>query len=241
MGRDYEHELTKRVAFIRTTIENAGANGVVYGNSGGKDSALVGILCRLACKNTLGVMMPCQSKRNFHEDMRDGAQVSRQFDIPTMTVDLSEVKASLCAQTGAQVTLTPMAQANIGPRLRMAALYAIAQSKHYLVAGTGNRSEAYMGYFTKWGDGAHDFNPISDLTVTEVYEFLRFLKAPESILTKAPSAGLFDGQTDEQELGISYAQIDAYLLYGQGEPQIIAKIEEKHQRSEHKRKLPLRP
>ena len=71
--------------------------------------------------------------------------------------------------------------------------------------------------------------------------FCVFLKAPESILTKAPSAGLFDGQTDEQELGISYAQIDAYLLYGQGEPQIIAKIEEMHQRSEHKRKLPLHP
>lgn len=238
MSRNYEQELKQRITFIRQTVESAGAEGIVYGNSGGKDSTLVGILCRKACDNVLGVMMPCQSKRNFHEDMFDGAQVARQFDIPTMTVDLSKVKTSLCAQAGAQVKLSPMALVNIAPRLRMITLYAIAQSKNYLVAGTGNRSEAYVGYFTKWGDGAHDFNPISDLTVTEIYEFLRFLDAPESILTKAPSAGLFDGQTDEQELGISYAQIDTYLINGEGEPQVIAKIEELHRKSGHKRQLP---
>ncbi len=87
--------------------------------------------------------------------------------------------------------------------------------KGRIVAGTGNASEAYVGYFTKWGDGAHDFNPIADLTVTEVYEFLEYLHAPRSVIEKAPSAGLFEGQTDEAEMGITYAAIDAYLSGGE--------------------------
>ncbi len=95
-----------------------------------------------------------------------------------------------------------------------ATLYAVAASENRLVAITGDRSEAYVGYFTKWGDGAHDFNPIADLTVTEVYEFLRFLNAPDCILRKPPSAALFDGQTDEGEMGISYAELDAFLAGG---------------------------
>ena len=125
--------------------------------------------------------------------MEDGRKVAEQFDIPTITVDLTMGKEFFCSQVGGQVQLSDMAKANIAPRMRMITLYAIAQSKNYLVAGTGNRSEAYVGYFTKWGDGGHDFNPIADLTVTEIYEFLRFLHAPENIITKAPAAGLFEG------------------------------------------------
>ena len=92
-----------------------------------------------------------------------------------------------------------------------------------------------MGYFTKWGDGAYDFNPIADLTVTEIYEFLRYLHAPKAILEKAPSAGLFEGQTDEQEMGVTYAAIDRYLLTGEASEQDRAVIERFHARSEHKR------
>ena len=117
----------------------------------------------------------------------------------------------------------------------MLTLYAVAASENRLVAGTGNRSEAYVGYFTKWGDGAHDFNPISDLTVTEIYEFLRWLNAPVCIIEKAPSAGLFDGQTDEQEMGITYSELDAYLFgeaVSDAAKQIIQRM---HDKSEHKR------
>ena len=130
-----------------------------------------------------------------------------------------------------------MAYANINPRLRMTTLYAYAYKHGYLVAGTGNRSEAMMGYFTKWGDGAYDFNPISDLTVTEVYELLRYLKAPSEIIDKAPSAGLYEGQTDEQEMGISYAEIDDYLLYQKGSPSAVEKIEKTILRTAHKRNV----
>lgn len=170
--------------------------------------------------------------------MEDGRKVAEQFDIPTITVDLTEGKEFFCSQVGGKVALSDAAKANIAPRMRMITLYAIAQSKNYLVAGTGNRSEAYVGYFTKWGDGGHDFNPIADLTVKEVYEFLRFLNAPENIITKAPSAGLFEGQTDEKEMGITYEQIDHYLLEGEGEPEAISKIEAMHQKSQHKRQPP---
>ncbi|HOQ24870.1 MAG TPA: NAD(+) synthase [Bacillota bacterium] len=94
-----------------------------------------------------------------------------------------------------------------------------------------------MGYYTKWGDGAYDFNPIADLTVTEIYEFLRYLKAPESVITKAPSAALFDGQTDEGELGISYQKIDEFLLTGKVSEEDRAIIARYHQVSGHKRNL----
>jgi len=127
----------------------------------------------------------------------------------------------------------------MAPRLRMTVLYAISASENRLVAGTGNRSEIYMGYFTKWGDGACDFDPIADLTVTEIYEFLRYLNAPESIISKAPSAGLFEGQTDEAEMGVSYREIDSFLLDGtQPDGDAMQIIEKYHSTSEHKRKMP---
>jgi NAD+ synthase len=236
--RDYKTELDNRVCFIRSMLQNSGSAGIVYGNSGGKDSALVGILCKAACSDTIGIMMPCQSKRNFEEDMADGRAVAEQFKIDTRTIDLSNVKTAAVEEIGKQTCLNNTALSNIAPRLRMITLYAVAAAENRLVAGTGNRSEGYMGYFTKWGDGGYDFNPIADLTVTEVYEFLTFLGAPENIIKKAPSAGLFEGQTDEKEMGITYAKIDDYLLNGNAAEEDRMLIERFHQRSEHKRKMP---
>lgn len=232
--RDYREEFEKRVAFIKDTLAKSGARGIVYGNSGGKDSALVGILCKAACENTLGVIMPCGSGRNYGMDKRDGLELAEKFGIETREVDLGPVREAELAALAAATELSDMAVANIAPRLRMTTLYAIALAEGRIVAGTGNRSEAYVGYFTKWGDGAHDFNPIADLTVTEIYEFLAYLGATEAIMTKAPSAGLFDGQTDEAEMGISYAQIDQYLLKGEAAPEIKAEIDRRHAASQHK-------
>ena len=237
--RDYAEELTSRVAFIQQVLQEAGAAGIVFGNSGGKDSALVGILCKRACSQVLAVMMPCSSQRNYHEDFEDALAVAGQYDIETRTIDLSQTKEALLealTRNEKADALTPAAITNLAPRLRMTALYALAQSRGYLVAGTGNRSEGYMGYFTKWGDGAYDFNPIADLTVTEIYEFLRFLEAPKQIIEKAPSAGLYEGQTDEKEMGITYQALDRYLLTGTGETQEVEKYLEAHQRTAHKRR-----
>ena len=237
--RDYEVETNKRIEFIRGVIKSAGAGGVVFGNSGGKDSALVGILCKMACDDTVGLIMPCGAKRNYETDKADAENIARQFGIATRVIDLSGVKNELIKAIGEKAEISDSALVNMAPRLRMTALYAVSISENRLVAGTGNRSETYMGYFTKWGDGACDFNPIADLTVKETYEFLRYLKAPAFVIEKTPSAGLFDGQTDESEMGISYDSIDGFLLDGAVSRGDMAIINKFHKSSEHKRNMPI--
>ncbi|MGI6176391.1 MAG: NAD(+) synthase [Christensenellales bacterium] len=236
--RDYRAELANRINFIRETLQTAGADGVVFGNSGGKDSALVGVLCKRAADDVLGLIMPCETQRNYDEDRLHAEMLSEQFDIENIIIDLTAAKRALVQCIEDVCTLREDARNNINPRLRMSALYAVAQSKNYLVAGTGNASELFMGYFTKWGDGACDFNPIADLTASEVLDFLRFLDAPQPIIEKAPSAGLYEGQTDEGEMGVGYAEIDAYLLgiHTAHVPDIIMQA---HARTEHKRKMPI--
>ena len=236
--RNYKEELDKRIKFVQEKLSESGASGIIYGNSGGKDCALVGIICKMACENTEGIIMPCASKRNFGEDMEDGLAVARQFNIKNRTIDLTSAKELFLNILEPQTKLNNQAVSNIAPRLRMITLYAVGAAENRLVAGTGNRSEAYMGYFTKWGDGAYDFDPIYDLTVGEVYEFLEYLGAPENIIKKAPSAGLFEGQTDEAEMGVSYAAIDKYILTGEARPEDKEIIDRYHKRSGHKRKMP---
>ncbi len=233
--RNYAEEFEKRVEFLRSALHESGCRGFVFGNSGGKDSALVGILCKAACENTVGIIMPCESKRNFGEDAADARELAAQFGIESRCVDITPVRAALVEQLRGVAELNSMALINLAPRIRMTTLYAIAAAEARLVVGTGNRSELYIGYYTKWGDGASDINPIADLCATEVLEFLRYLKAPESITAKAPSAGLFDGQTDEQEIGVSYAELDRYLLTGQGSEHTLSVAERMHRSSAHKR------
>ncbi|MDD6799632.1 MAG: NAD(+) synthase [Firmicutes bacterium] len=237
--RDYKAELEKRAAYVREAIAAAGADGIVFNNSGGKDCTLVGAICKHACENTVALILPCQSSRNFGEDKNDAEASAKKFGFTNRVIDLTGTKESLTnALTASGIELNSAALTNINPRLRMICAYAVAAAENRLVAGTGNRSEAYMGYFTKWGDGAYDINPIADLTVTEIYEFLRYLGAPENIITKAPSAGLFEGQTDEGEMGVTYAAIDGYLLEGKANEKDLAIIERFHKKSEHKRHLP---
>lgn len=234
--RNWQEEFDGRVAWIRGLVESAGVKGIVFGNSGGKDSALVGILCKAACGNTVGIIMPCASKRNYGEDADDGRALAAQYGIETRVVDLTEVRERELEALKGVSELNDAAVTNIAPRLRMTTLYTIAAAEGRLVAGTGNRSEIYMGYFTKWGDGASDFNPVADLTATEVFAFLRWLKAPAHIVEKAPSAGLYEGQTDETEMGVTYRAIDTWLQEGTATEKDLAVIERFHSRSEHKRR-----
>jgi len=236
--RDYGAEKQRRVKFIRGALREAGAGGIVFGNSGGKDAALVGILCKSACGDTVGLIMPCGPARNYGEDADDAAELARAYGIESRTADLKVAAAAMRVALMEAAELTGAAGANIAPRLRMAALYALAASEGRLVAGTGNRSERHMGYFTKWGDGAFDFNPIADLTVTEVYEFLKYLGAPARIIEKAPSAGLYEGQTDEGEMGVTYRSIDGFLLTGQCAEKDMEIINRYHEASGHKRRPP---
>lgn len=233
--RDYAKEFESRVNWINGYVSGAKAQGVMFGNSGGKDAALVGILCKHACANTVGVIMPCQSKRNYGEDKTHAELLAEQYGIETLVVDLTPAKEEI--EKAVKVADRDVL-ANVNPRLRMITLYALAQERGCLVVGTGNLSEITMGYFAKYGDGGYDFNPIADLTATEVKEFLTFLKAPEEIISKAPSAGLWEGQTDEQDLGMSYKELDAYILTGKATPEIKEKVEIAKVRTAHKRNTP---
>ena len=238
--RDYKIELEKRVEFIKNALKNSGAKGIIYGNSGGKDCTLAAIIAKKACDNVLGVIMPCHSNVNYGQDTEDALKAGEQFGIEQITVDISKARTSMEEAIGKCEEISADSLKNIAPRLRMTALYAIAQTKGYLVLGTGNRSEMFMGYFTKWGDGGYDINPICDLTVREVYEFLRYLDAPASIIEKAPSAGLYEGQTDEKEMGFTYDEIDDFILYGKGEEKTKQKLQSIYKRTAHKRTVPMR-
>ena len=234
--RNYQEEYENRIKFIQSRLAEAHADGIVFGNSGGKDSALVGILCKAACPNTVGIIMPCASRRNYGIDAEDGRELAEKFGIETRVVDLTPVREAELAALEGVTEVNQAALTNIAPRLRMTTLYTIGAAENRLVAGTGNRSEIYMGYFTKWGDGASDFNPIADLTASEVFEFLAFVGGPDSIVHKAPSAGLFEGQTDEDDMGITYAAIDHFLETGEATEEQKAILDRYHSRSEHKRK-----
>lgn len=244
---DVVSSIEKRVQWIRDLLAKTGAKGIIYGNSGGKDCTLVGALCKIATPNVLGVIMPCQSSQNYGSDRDDALRAGEHFGIEQIEIDLSATKQALLDAFGEQLTNNnagesnlKMASVNINPRLRMTALYALGQARGYLVAGTGNLDEATLGYFTKWGDGAHDFNPIADLTVGEIYEHLRYLGAPETIIAKAPSAGLYQGQTDEQEMGIKYSDVDKYLRGEDIPVDVREKIESAKRRAAHKLRMPLK-
>lgn len=207
--------------FIKDTVQKTNANGVVFGMSGGIDCSLVTALCKKAQVNTLLVMMPYGDSMNRTKDVDDAMALIKTFDVDYITVDITntvnefektlKVDASNTSKEQ-NIEFTNMALSNIRPRVRMTALYAIAQSKGYLVGGTGNLSERTVGYSTKWGDAANDFNPIGNLTKTEVRIMAKYLGVPECIINKAPSAGLWAGQTDEDEMGVKYSQIDDYIV-----------------------------
>lgn len=152
----------------------------------------------------------------------------------------NDLKDKATVNTKGAITNSEAASANINPRLRMTVLYAIGQARGYLVAGTGNLCESTMGYFTKWGDGAYDFNPIADMKVSEIYAMLDELGAPANIISKAPSAGLYEGQTDEGEMGLTYAEIEDYLDGKEVDDSVRTKIENAKKRNAHKLRMPLK-
>jgi NAD+ synthase len=230
------------VSWIREQVEKAHCRGVVFGLSGGIDSAVVGILCHLAFpQNSLGVMMPCHSNT---EDMEDALAVAQQFKIPTVTVTLDDVfdcaLKALPSLEGDDKTKR-LAEANLKPRLRMGALYYLANRLNYLVVGTSNRSELSVGYFAKHGDGGVDIMPLANLLKKDVNELARHLDIPKKIIEKAPSAGLWPGQTDEGEMGVTYKELDQYLATGQATEKIRKKVDAMAQASAHKRALPATP
>ncbi len=225
--------------WICAEVTASGGCGAVFGLSGGIDSAVVAALAKQAFPHhTLGVVMPCHSDPR---DAEDGALVAHHFGVPSATVDLGPVYDLLLDQLAGSSSDLPesrLATANLKPRLRMTTLYAFANQLGYRVLGTGNRSEIAVGYFTKFGDGGADLLPLGSLVKSEVWDLARHLGVPERIITKPPSAGLWANQTDEAEMGLTYEELDAYLLTGAASPAVKARVDAMNAASEHKRALP---
>ncbi|WP_027120374.1 NAD(+) synthase [Mycoplasmopsis lipofaciens] len=227
------------VEWLKEKVKNANCNGLIFGISGGIDSAVVAALCKKAFpNNSLGVIMPID---NMEHDINDINQLVNNLKLNTKNIDL---KNSFVALTNELKDIDDrLAISNIKPRLRMTTLYALGQQKKYLVVGTDNAAEYFIGYFTKYGDGGVDLLPISHLLKCEVKEMAKYLNIPESIINKKPSAGLWEGQNDEDELGITYYEIDNYIMgnYDLITPENKEKMIKLHKFSQHKRDKAYQP
>ncbi|MDK2795178.1 MAG: synthase [Archaeoglobaceae archaeon] len=240
---DFERIAERIIDFIREQVRSANATGVVLGLSGGLDSAVVAFLCvrALGKDKVLATIMP-EEDVTSKEDVEDAIEIAKMLGIEFKVIEISNIVKMLSDKLGKG---SRSAEMNLKPRIRMLINYYYANSLNRLVAGTGNKSEISIGYFTKYGDGGVDFQPIGDLYKTEIFEFARFLGIPEKIIRKKPTAGLFVGQTDEDEIGMSYAELDEILkLIEKGirrEDEKFQRVLKLVERSEHKRRLPPKP
>lgn len=227
-------------AWIKEQVTQAGMQGGVVGLSGGIDSAVVaGLAARaLGPERVTAAILPVHSNP---QDVEHAKLAAAAFGLEPLLIDLSRAYDVL------HETLPPgseLADANIKPRLRMIALYHLANTRQALVIGTGNKSEEMIGYFTKYGDGGVDILPIGGLYKHQVVALAREIGVPEPIIAKPPSAGLWPGQTDEAEMGMSYDELDAILAaIERGDtsgfpPDRVALVERMIAKSEHKRRLP---
>ncbi|SHF65809.1 NAD(+) synthase [Ornithinibacillus halophilus] len=233
------NEVENIVKWLQEQVETTGVKGLLVGVSGGLDSAVVANLIKQACPNdSVGVIMPLNSDP---EGMKHAQSVIDQCGIKGMTVDLTETHQTMFSTIKNELkndfneSNEQLADANLRARLRMSTLYTIATNFNYLVVGTDNAAEWYTGYFTKYGDGGVDILPISDFTKGEVREMAQYLGVPDEVINKKPSADLWEGQTDEAEMGTTYDKIDAYLKGETIPEEDKAVIERMHARSAHKR------
>lgn len=235
-----KREMNNAINWIADYVKKSGVNGVVLGLSGGKDSAVVLAMAVKAIgkENVVAVSMPCNS---IASDFDDAKECADKFGVKLIKIDIGNSYQELENSVNDKIKnvgvdeISREAKINMKPRMRMITLYSIAQSLGYLVIGTGNLCEAMVGYTTKWGDSASDFNPIANFTVAEVLKMGEYLGVPESIIKKAPNDGL-GGQTDEEKMGIKYSQIADMIENGDTEEsrakEIILK---KFEASKHKR------
>lgn len=230
--KEYLNEIE---SFIKDYLESNHMDMLVLGLSGGVDSSLVAALARRAVgkDRLMCIMMPIDSHPS---DLEDALEVAKALDLNYIVVDGSETfhaAKEAFAKTGVEFDKSTLS--NLKVRIRMSYLFAYAQKSRGLVLGTDNMDERYTGYFTKYGDGAADLLPIVYLTKGEVVEAAEMLGVPTRLAKRVPSAGLFEGQTDEGEMGVKYADLDKFLLGGEIDEASKARIEHLHRISEHKR------
>ncbi len=224
-------------SWLREKLHDANASGIVLGLSGGIDSALLAAIGEkfLGRDSVMCIIMPCHSDSN---DESDAMLMIEKFNLRFMRVDLTSAFDSIISEFAARgENISRISQSNLKARLRMSTLYTYAQTHNYLVCGTSNKSEFLTGYFTKYGDSGVDLMPLADFLKRDVREFAKVLGVPEKIISKAPSAGLYAGQTDENDMGFTYEILDEYLATGNiSDQNAKAKIDRMRKVSEHKRK-----
>ena len=234
--RSAEELSAKLVNWLQEAFAEAHSTKAVLGISGGIDSAvLAGLLCSALGKdNVTGVIMPCHSMQLDEDYAR---LLADKFGFHVAKVDLTATFDTLQAEIEKSASQEPndLAIANIKPRLRMTTLYAIAQGQGALVCGGSNKDEIYFGYFTKYGDSGVDLMPISDLLKGEVFLLARHLGVPQEIIDRPPTAALWDGQTDEAEMGVTYEELDNFIATGEGSEVVKQKAKSAFERSAHKR------
>lgn len=225
------------INWLKQKVYEANAKGLVFGVSGGIDSAVLAALAKRAFpENSLGIIMPCHSNPI---DEEHGLLVANSIGLKVEKVDLTFAYDELVKHLSLSSDKTDeLALANIKPRLRMTTLYYYAQANSYLVAGSSNKSELTVGYFTKYGDSGVDLLPLASFTKKEIRKMAELLNIPEIIIKKPPTAGLWENQTDEKEMGFSYDILDNYIENKTGPKDIVEKIEKMNKKSEHKRKFP---
>lgn len=243
-----EH-IDKIIQWLRDKVQEANCKGLVVGVSGGIDSAVVcNLIKRAYPNNSIGVIMSINSNP---KDREDALKVIEGCGIDYIDLDLTDPQVAirdmalnalkeknLFNENGERA-----ADSNLRARIRMSTLYTVANDLGYLVVGTDNAAEVHTGYFTKYGDGGVDLIPIANLTKAEVYEWAKELGVHEDVINKAPSAGLWEGQTDENEMGTTYDMIDKVVQGKRDEvPQKDLEIIDRlHRISEHKRNMPPKP
>jgi len=210
--KNVEKTVEKLTHFIKNVVKKAGARGVVVGLSGGIDSSVVATLCvkALGRDKVLGVIMP--ERDSDPKDIEHAKMIAEKLGIRYIISDITDILRAFGA--GGYIPtreFDKIADGNLKARIRMCILYYFANRRKLLVAGTSNKSELYMGYGTKYGDLSSDFLVIGNLFKTEVRELAKYLGIPQEIINKPPSAGLWKGQRDEEELGITYEVLDRIL------------------------------
>ena len=228
--KEYLLEIEK---FLQEYLEQSHCKGYVLGLSGGVDSSLVAAIARKAVGKDKLFCYAIDVESN-KADIEDAKQVAKELDLNLEVINLTDTYHSYLKSLKGDDFIR-LTKSNLKVRMRMVALFAYAQEHSSLVLGTDNMDERYVGYFTKYGDGAADLLPIVYLTKGEVREAAKLYGLSSVLANRTPSAGLFEGQTDETEMGVSYKDLDDFLLGKEINPKAKERIEHLHKISEHKR------